>query len=64
MEVIDAEVEKKEILNKYRKLLRHSKPFLQDGDAKLIKKAFNISLDAHKEMRRNPGSPTYFTLLL
>ena len=57
MEVIDAEVEKKEILNKYRKLLRHSKPFLQDGDAKLIKKAFNISLDAHKEMRRKSGEP-------
>ena len=34
--------EKKEIIRRYRKLLRHAKPFLEDGDAKLIKKAFNM----------------------
>jgi GTP pyrophosphokinase len=60
MEVIDVEVEKREIINKYRKLLRHSKPFLQDGDAKLIKKAFNISAEAHKDMRRKSGEPYIF----
>lgn len=57
MYVIDEEIEKKEILNKYRKLLRHSKPFLKDDDAKLIKKAFNISANAHQEMRRKSGEP-------
>lgn len=57
MDVIDVEEEKKQILNKYRKLLRHSKPFLKDGDAKLIKKAFNASLDAHRGMRRRSGEP-------
>ncbi|MDN5203276.1 bifunctional (p)ppGpp synthetase/guanosine-3',5'-bis(diphosphate) 3'-pyrophosphohydrolase [Fulvivirgaceae bacterium BMA10] len=57
MMTIDEEVEKKEILNKYRKLLRHSKPFLQAGDAKLIKRAFSMSLDAHREMRRKSGEP-------
>ena len=58
--MIDVEVEKKEILNKYRKLLRYSKPFLKDGDAKLIKKAFNTSLEAHREMRRKSGEPYIF----
>ncbi|MDA0196336.1 MAG: bifunctional (p)ppGpp synthetase/guanosine-3',5'-bis(diphosphate) 3'-pyrophosphohydrolase [Bacteroidetes bacterium] len=49
--------ERKEILRLYRKLLRHAKPLLKDGDARLIKKAFNSSLEAHKEMRRKSGEP-------
>jgi len=49
--------ERKEILRRYRKLLRHAKPLLKDGDARLIKKAFNTSLEAHKEMRRKSGEP-------
>ena len=57
MIVTDQEVEKKEILRKYRVLLRHAKPFLKDGDAKLIKRAFNISMDAHRGMRRRSGEP-------
>lgn len=58
--VIDLEEEKKEILSRYRKLLRVAKPFLKDNDAKLIKKAFNFSLEAHKEMRRKSGEPYIF----
>lgn len=54
---IDIEEERKEILRRYRKLLRKSKPFLKDGDAKLIKKAFNISAHAHRDMRRKTGEP-------
>jgi len=57
MITIDEEVEKKEILRKYRTLLRHAKPFLKNGDAKMIKKAFNTSMDAHKGMRRRSGEP-------
>jgi GTP diphosphokinase / guanosine-3',5'-bis(diphosphate) 3'-diphosphatase len=57
MILTDQEVEKKEILRKYRLLLRHAKPFLKDGDAKLIKRAFNISMDAHRGMRRRSGEP-------
>jgi GTP diphosphokinase / guanosine-3',5'-bis(diphosphate) 3'-diphosphatase len=57
MITIDKEEEKKEILRRYRKLLRHAKPILKDGDAKLIKKAFNYSLAAHVEMRRKSGEP-------
>ncbi|NVO86669.1 RelA/SpoT family protein [Hymenobacter terrestris] len=55
--VIDPEVERQEILRHYRRLLRTAKPSLKPGDAKLIKKAFNTSLEAHKEMRRKSGEP-------
>ncbi|WP_266367402.1 RelA/SpoT family protein [Tellurirhabdus rosea] len=55
--VIDLEQERKEILKRYRRLLRAAKPLLKDNDAKLIKKAFNTSLEAHKEMRRRSGEP-------
>lgn len=57
MIAVDLEAEKKEIIRRYRKLLRKAKPFLKEGDAKLIKKAFNTSADAHKEMRRKSGEP-------
>src|SRR5688572_22990230 len=58
--VIDIELEKKEIIARYRKLLRKAKPILKDKDAKLIKKAFTISLEAHKDMRRKSGEPYIF----
>jgi GTP pyrophosphokinase len=58
--VIDIELEKKEIISRYRKLLRKAKPVLKDGDARLIKKAFTISLEAHKDMRRKSGEPYIF----
>ncbi len=57
MNEIALEQERKEILKRYRKLLRLAKPFLKDGDAKLIKKAFNLSVEAHKDMRRKSGEP-------
>jgi len=57
MIAVDLEEEKKEIIRRYRKLLRKAKPLLKDGDAKMIKKAFNTSLEAHKEMRRKSGEP-------
>jgi GTP pyrophosphokinase len=58
--VIDVEQEKKEIISRYRKLLRKAKPILKEGDAKLIKKAFTMALEAHKEMRRKSGEPYIF----
>jgi GTP diphosphokinase / guanosine-3',5'-bis(diphosphate) 3'-diphosphatase len=57
MNMIDPEAERKEILRHYRRLLRHAKPFLKDNDAKIIKKAFNTSVEAHKDMRRKSGEP-------
>lgn len=58
--VIDIEQEKREIIGMYRKLLRKAKPILKDGDARLIKHAFTISLEAHKDMRRKSGEPYIF----
>lgn len=58
--VIDAAQEKKEIINRYRRLLRKAKPVLKEGDAKLIKKAFAMALEAHKDMRRKSGEPYIF----
>jgi GTP diphosphokinase / guanosine-3',5'-bis(diphosphate) 3'-diphosphatase len=57
MVTIDLEAEKKEIIRRYRKLLRNAKPILKEGDAKIIKKAFYTSMEAHKEMRRKSGEP-------
>lgn len=58
--VIDAVEEKKEIISRYRRLLRKAKPILKEGDAKLIKRAFTISMEAHKDMRRKSGEPYIF----
>ncbi|WP_423146291.1 RelA/SpoT family protein [Rubrolithibacter danxiaensis] len=55
--VIDLEAEKKEILKRYRALLRACKPTLQKGDKRLIRQAFNMSLESHKDMRRKSGEP-------
>lgn len=51
------EEEKKEIRKRYRRILRSLKPFLKGDDVKQIRKAFDLSLDAHKEMRRKSGEP-------
>ncbi|MEJ0057155.1 MAG: bifunctional (p)ppGpp synthetase/guanosine-3',5'-bis(diphosphate) 3'-pyrophosphohydrolase [Bacteroidota bacterium] len=53
--VIDSVEEKREIISRYRRLLRKAKPVLKDGDARLIKKAFTLALEAHKDMRRKSG---------
>ncbi len=57
MVTIDLEAEKKEIIRRYRKLLRHAKPFLKDGDAKIIKKAFNTSTRRIRKCAGSPGEP-------
>jgi len=54
---IDLEKEKKEILSSYRSLLRISKHSKSSGDRKLIRKAFDVALEAHKDMRRKSGEP-------
>jgi len=55
--VIDIEVEKTEILKRYRALLRACKSTLQKGDKRMIRKAFDIALESHKDMRRKSGEP-------
>jgi guanosine-3',5'-bis(diphosphate) 3'-pyrophosphohydrolase len=52
-----SESEKKEIKVRYRSILKEAKPYLQGDDLKQIRKAFDISMDAHKEMRRKSGEP-------
>lgn len=52
----DPEIEKKEIIKRYRNLLRvwNSK---NPADKKLVRKAFDLAVDAHKDMRRHSGEP-------
>ncbi len=45
------------ILKAYSKLLRQSRSIITGEDSKIIKKAFRISLEAHKNMRRKSGEP-------
>ncbi len=58
--VVDVVEEKREIINRYRRLLRKAKPVLREGDAKLIKRAFTMAMEAHKNMRRKSGEPYIF----
>lgn len=55
--VIDLEAEKKEILKRYKELLKACRRTLEKGDKLLIRKAFDIALEAHKDMRRKSGEP-------
>ena len=49
--------EQKEILNRYRNLLRACADKTDKEDKKFIRKAFNLAVDAHKDMRRKSGDP-------
>lgn len=57
MPSIDPEKEKQDIRKAYRKLLRSTKRHESKGDLKMIRKAFEVALDAHKDMRRKSGEP-------
>lgn len=52
-----SEAEKKEIKIRYRAILKEAQPYLQGDDKVQIRKAFNISMEAHREMRRKSGEP-------
>ncbi|ATL49774.1 RelA/SpoT family protein [Chitinophaga caeni] len=54
---LDEEQEKKEIVRQYRALLRALKPRLKKGDRELVRTAFEMAADAHKDMRRKSGEP-------
>ena len=54
------EQERKEIVRQYRALLRVLKPKLKPGDKELVRRAFEIAVDAHKTMRRKSGEPYIF----
>ena len=56
MYISDPEIEKKGIINRYRSLLRSWRPENPE-QKKEIRKAFNIAVEAHKNMRRRTGEP-------
>jgi len=53
---IDLEQERKEILRAFRGLMRHVKNRSRE-DSVLIRKAFDVAVKAHKDMRRKSGEP-------
>lgn len=57
---ISAEEENKEIAQQYKELLRISYQNLTDEDKKLIRSAFDIAVDAHKNQRRKSGEAYVF----
>lgn len=54
---IDLEAEKKEIVKRYRQLLKVSKWSREKGDVRMIREAFELSMEAHRDMRRKSGEP-------
>lgn len=54
---IDEEQERKEIRNAFRGLLRVSKDSRNREETRMIRKAFDVAVEAHKEMRRKSGEP-------
>ncbi|MES2574130.1 MAG: RelA/SpoT family protein [Bacteroidota bacterium] len=57
---IDLEKENKAILQEYKELLRISYQTLTPEDKKLIRKAFDVAMDAHKDQRRKSGEAYFF----
>src|SRR5699024_5537324 len=60
MPEIDIEKENKEIARQYKELLKISYQTLSDEDKKLIRKAFDVAVDAHKDQRRKSGEAYIF----
>jgi GTP pyrophosphokinase len=60
MKEIDLEEEKKALAREYKELLRISYQTLTPEDKKLIRKAFDVAVDAHKDQRRKSGEAYIF----
>lgn len=60
MTEIDLEKENKAIAQEYKELLRISYQTLTTEDKKLIRKAFDVSVEAHKDQRRKSGEAYIF----
>src|SRR3954469_18940515 len=54
---LNEEQEKKVILRHYRALLRALKPKIKSDDRQRLRLAFEMSVEAHKTMRRKSGEP-------
>ena len=60
MTELELEEEKKALAREYKELLRISYKTLTDADKKLIRKAFDVAVDAHKDQRRKSGEAYIF----
>ena len=60
MTEIELEAENKAIAQEYKELLRISYQTLTDEDKKIIRKAFDVAVDAHKDQRRKSGEAYIF----
>ncbi len=60
MIAVNLEEEKKALAREYKELLRISYQTLSDADKKLIRKAFDLAVDAHKDQRRKSGEAYIF----
>ena len=54
------EIENKEVAKQYKKLLKISYRTLTKEDKKLIRSAFDVAVDAHKDQRRKSGEAYIF----
>jgi len=54
---VTLEEEKKEIASRYKDMLKDTYQTLSNQDKLLIRKAFDIAADAHKDQRRKTGEP-------
>ena len=57
---VDIEKENSAIAKEYKELLKISYRILSDDDKKLIRKAFDVAVDAHKDQRRKSGEAYIF----
>jgi GTP pyrophosphokinase len=60
MTEIELEEEKKALAREYKELLRISYQTLTPEDKKMIRKAFDVAVDAHKDQRRKSGEAYIF----
>jgi GTP pyrophosphokinase len=60
MTEIDIEEENKAIAREYKELLRISYQTLASDDKKIIRKAFDVAVEAHKDQRRKSGEAYIF----
>lgn len=60
MTELELEEENKAIAKEYKELLRISYQTLSDKDKKLIRKAFDVAVEAHKDQRRKSGEAYIF----
>ena len=60
MAQIATEIENKEIAKQYKELLRISYQTLSSDDKKLIRAAFEVAVDGHKDQRRKSGEAYVF----